>query len=97
MTRAMTSPLSADPIERTRQLVRRSAPDPHRPRLPEEDERVLADCDARNAACYAAIEDATDRLKRATEDLSDDGIVFEPIDDPGSLPYHLQQARPGQE
>lgn len=90
MTRAMTSPLSREPIERTHQLVRRSAPNPDRPRLPDDDERVLADCDARNAACYAAIEDATDRLSRAVEDISADGVVFEPIDDPGSLPYHLR-------
>lgn len=90
MTRAMTSPLPTDPIERTRHLVRRSAPNPERPRLPDDDERVLADCDARNAACYAAIEDATDRLRRATEDISADGVVFEPIDDPGSLAFRLQ-------
>lgn len=86
MTRAQTSPLSQDPIERTRQLVKRSAPNPYRPRLSDEEEIALAEIDRNAAACYAAIEDSTDRLdvaalrlSRITEefsadDLSTDGV-----------------------
>lgn len=81
MTRAQTSPLPVDPIERTNYLVRRSAPNIDRPRLPECDERALADSESRAAASYAAAEDAIDRLHRLADELSGDDVVLEPADD----------------
>lgn len=77
----MTSPLPVEPIERTRSLIKRSAPNPCRPRLSEEDEMALADGDRRAAICYAEIEDVTDRLLRLTEELSSDSVTFDPDDD----------------
>lgn len=72
--RAVTSPIPTDPIERTRHLVRRSAPNPYRPRLSDEDELAFAEVDSRAAAAYAEIEDVTDRMQRLVEDLSSSDI-----------------------
>jgi hypothetical protein len=71
-------------------LVERSAPDPDRPRLAEEWERQLADIDAKSAACYASMEDLSDRLDRVAAEI-DDGVIVEDADEGDSLVVHVKE------
>lgn len=48
-------------------LVARSAPSPTRPRLADHHEEVLHETDAARAACYASMEDLSDRCEVIAE------------------------------
>lgn len=52
-------------------LVERSAPDQRRPRVSDEYEEALYDCDRKRAAMYAAMEDISDRWDRLAERISE--------------------------
>jgi hypothetical protein len=71
-------------------LVERSAPNPDRPRLPEEWERQLVEIDAKSAACYASMEDLSDQLDRLAHEM-DDGVVVEEASEEDSLVVHIKE------
>ncbi len=57
-------------------IVARSAPNPDRPRLPDEYEAILHPADRARAACYASMEDLSDRLASLSETIDEtvDGV-----------------------
>jgi hypothetical protein len=90
--------LPVDPRERKAELERRSAPDPHRPRLPTVDEEALLPVERKAAEAYACVEDAVDRITQFADDvgsgeISMDGVVVAPLDEDDSLVLHLQDMR----
>lgn len=52
------------------EVVARSAPNPARPRLPEEFERQLEPCERVTASCYAGSEVLTQRTRELGDELS---------------------------
>jgi hypothetical protein len=86
--------LPASDAARVLALVERSAPDPERPRLGEEWEVMLADIDAKSAACYASMEDLSDRLDRlAVAIREEDGVVIDDVREEDSLVVHLDEVK----
>lgn len=80
--------------------VRRSLPNPKRPRLKTESEARLADIEAKSAQTYAQLETATAELKQLAELMADDGnaIPIETWEGDNSLVYHIEQlptSKPG--
>lgn len=70
-------------------LVERSTPNPDRPRLSAELEAQLAELDRKSAACYALMEDISDRIAQLADKIDAEAIVESPIDDNDSLVHHL--------
>ena len=68
--------LPVNPTLRLMQLVEKSAPRPDRPRLPLPLEAKLAEVDRKHAACYASMEDLTDRLYRVAADIDHSDITL---------------------
>lgn len=64
--------LPDETIPRMRMLIENSAPDPERPRLPEEAEQRLANTEVRNAQAYAEIEETNYRLNKLAESIRGD-------------------------
>lgn len=76
-------------------LIKKSAPSGDRPRVSEEHERRLREADKINAACYASMEDLTDRLARARVAVETDDAVPDEImwDDEVSTVQHVERTR----
>lgn len=64
MSRGEFARLPTDAITRLGALVERSAPDPARPRLPEDQERALDEVERKSARCYSEAEELTYQLGR---------------------------------
>jgi hypothetical protein len=65
--------LPEDTQSRIPLLVERSAPDHDRPHLSIAAEARLADVERRTAACYAALEDASARLRSMAHEIVEKG------------------------
>lgn len=75
---ADTAPLDDDLVLAT---LRRSMPNPRRPRLRTETEAALADVDQRSAEAYAAVELATESLRRDLDKASSSDAIPIPQED----------------
>ncbi len=75
--------------------VRRSMPNPDRPRLKTESETKLVELEQRCAASYAAIETVTEDLRRLNESLSNDGnaVPQESWDGENSLVQNVDELK----
>src|SRR5262245_9075956 len=73
-------PLPPDGVERTLVLMERAAPTPNRPRLSTEYELLCQEGDVERAACYAVLEDQSDRMRLIAERL-DAGLDAEEHDE----------------
>jgi hypothetical protein len=93
-TRRETAAPSPPPL-----VAPRSAPNPDRPKLPSPYEEQLAALDNQSAACYSAIEDASDRIAQLVKSLDESsyGIVIpSDFDEDDSLVHHIDAiASPG--
>jgi hypothetical protein len=77
--------------ERIMQLVEQSQPSQTRPKLPAEYEDLLQPIHAMSAACYASMEDLSDRIDRLAHKITDaDGVVLEDMDDEDSIVNHIE-------
>mgnify|MGYP001564626304 CR=1 FL=1 len=75
--------LPTNPTARVAALVRRSAPSPKAPTLPNLPPDIIAsihEADRRRAALYAQFEDATDRCLALAEAIEASGVVIDVID-----------------
>jgi len=72
--------VSSPRARRISAIVKRSAPDTSRPRLPDEMEKELECVDRDSAACYANLEDLSSRFADLAADLrSENNAEAEPI------------------
>jgi hypothetical protein len=81
--------------QRLMALVARSAPSADRPRLGEEYEAMLRSSDIDRAACYASMEDLSDRLDRIARALAEDHTavpVYVDTEDEDSLVVRVEEA-----
>lgn len=79
--------------QRIMALVKRSIPKARR-RLPDEYEEQLRETFAESAACYASMEDLSDRLDGIIEAVNDDGVVLEAMDDDdNSTVTHISEVK----
>ena len=77
-------------------LVKRSRPDTSRPRMRDEFEDRFVEVDANSAACYAELEDLSDRFANLAADLRAESernaAPIAEIDPEESLVYHVEEA-----
>ena len=73
--------LPDETLPRIKMLVENSAPNPNRPRLPEEAEQRLAEVERKTAKTYAEAEETTHRIFRLADQISGGGVVKDTIDD----------------
>jgi hypothetical protein len=57
-------------LPRIKILVERSAPNPERPRLPEDIELQLQEIETKSAACYADNENRVARLRKLSREIN---------------------------
>lgn len=68
-TRTAAKDLPDQTQPRLRILVEQSAPDPHKPKIPEEIENAFEPVERQSAACYASMEDRTFQLQKIASEL----------------------------
>jgi hypothetical protein len=87
--------MMADRSRRISELVKRSAPNGRRPRLPTEYEDLLREVDLDMAACYASMEDMEGRLDGLAESIDEDlgrgGVIIGEIDREDSVVTHIKE------
>ena len=80
--------------QRIMAIVKRSAPRKDRPRISAEFEDQLAAVDAESAACYASMEDLSDKIEQVVDRIESDGVVMESMDeDDDSVVTHISEVR----
>ena len=70
MSKRDASELPDETLPRIKILVERSAPDPDRPRLPEEVEHQLTEVESKSAACYADNENRVASLHKFAREIN---------------------------
>jgi division protein CdvB (Snf7/Vps24/ESCRT-III family) len=79
-----------DGSKRVMALVEKSRPNGQRPRMSSEFEAQLAEVDAQSAACYASMEDLSDKLDTIAQAITEEeSVVVMPLDDEDSAVHHL--------